>query len=133
MEQEGHKSILNTQSKDFPSKKKALFSLRSCVALLARGAAYLKNKETLGWFFVAIGQRKVLLGSYFLGSLRSRRDTKLFFLFFRISFSRASSSADARTASLAFWVGNEIGRSHEVNGHRGEGPYPARSTRAVSL
>mgnify|MGYP004593226177 CR=1 len=45
MEQERHGSIFNTQSKDFPQGgiPPALFSLRSSLELLARGAAYRKK------------------------------------------------------------------------------------------
>jgi hypothetical protein len=47
VEQERHGSIFNTQSKAPKKSQKiilALFSLRSCVALLAGGAAYRKKK-----------------------------------------------------------------------------------------
>ena len=56
MKQERHESIFNTQSKDFSPQNRriplAFFSLRSCVALLARGATYRKKrkkKKTLSW------------------------------------------------------------------------------------
>jgi len=81
VEQERHGSIFNTQSKDFSPKKRriplAFFLLRSCVALLARGAAYRKKEATtllkqffLFLFFLSCSS---YIGFFLSGFLRALR------------------------------------------------------------